>query len=157
MKQDRRRYSPSATSAANLNIHLLQHRDREHDSQGTSLFLKISQPERFTATQSPQTMTGFPPKGPVDWTDFSSYSTHLISFLTPVRRGNNISRIRAAQKPNGSNQVINMQDQKPATVQISYLFCARGKKKEKFAQSSVGKINALNIFPHKNIHTFNKL
>lgn len=38
-------FGPQATPAANLNIHLFQHCAQEQVSQGTSLFLKISQPE----------------------------------------------------------------------------------------------------------------
>lgn len=42
MKQDRLfSFGLQATLATNLNIHLLPHYAQEHDSQGTSLFLKI--------------------------------------------------------------------------------------------------------------------
>lgn len=53
-------------------------------------------------------MTGFPPKRLVEWTDSYSRGTNLISFLRPVQSGNNISRIRAAQKLNGSNVAVNI-------------------------------------------------
>ena len=94
-EQDRRLFfffsfslHPWATLATNLNIHLLQLCAWAQASQGTFLFLKISQPEWISAIHRPKTMTGCPPKRLVVWTDFSSHSPNLISF----------SGIRAAQK-----------------------------------------------------------
>lgn len=41
--------TPQVPSTAYLNIHLLNHFTQRQESQGTSLFLKFSQPERFRA------------------------------------------------------------------------------------------------------------
>lgn len=49
-EEDRRLdWSPKVPSAANLNIHLLYQFTQQQESQGTSLFLKFSQPEGFRA------------------------------------------------------------------------------------------------------------
>lgn len=72
--------------------------------------------QRFRAVQSPQTMTGYPPKRLVEWTDFSSKSPNLISFPAQLEGGNNISRIRALQELNGSNKAVKMEDHLICTV-----------------------------------------